>query len=149
MLSSLETNLVPTHQTFAAVFPKKKQQKRHLAVDAKLRPSTGWMSRLHEIILRSVEIFDWLMTDQSEVHSNAVNKGLRWPYRISRLYPVGMYLEASSRVDDAQCDVVVFVNDGIRCLGEPFSLIEKALTTFEEVYITCKLCLWCLLSALN
>ncbi|VDL18736.1 unnamed protein product [Hymenolepis diminuta] len=44
-----------------------------------------------------------------------------------------MYLEACSSIADADCDVVVFVNDGICSLGEPFSGIEKILTAFEEV----------------
>lgn len=44
-----------------------------------------------------------------------------------------MYLEACSSIADADCDVVVFVNDGICSLGEPFCGIEKTLTAFEEV----------------
>ncbi|VDN99861.1 unnamed protein product [Rodentolepis nana] len=44
-----------------------------------------------------------------------------------------MYLRSCSKIAEADCDVVVFVNDGIRSLGELFNAIEKTLTEFEEV----------------
>ncbi|KAM7538043.1 hypothetical protein Aperf_G00000066338 [Anoplocephala perfoliata] len=44
-----------------------------------------------------------------------------------------MYLRGCISVSEAPCDVIVFVNDGIQSLGEPFSPIEKALVAFEEV----------------
>lgn len=44
-----------------------------------------------------------------------------------------MYLKTAPSFADADCDVLIFINDAIRGLGQPFGPIEEALTAFEEV----------------
>ena len=44
-----------------------------------------------------------------------------------------MCLHSCADIKSANSDVVVFINDDIRSLGEPFSPIEKALIEFYEV----------------
>lgn len=46
-----------------------------------------------------------------------------------------MSLESCAHIADADCDVVVFINDTIRSLGSDFPSIEKALTKFEEACV--------------